>query len=64
QETCSFCEIYVDLLNPPPSPLQQRLLCRLESCWPDGFVPYATERYQPLSGEAAVVQQPVFDEAE
>ncbi|MFM7865938.1 MAG: DUF6932 family protein, partial [Planctomycetaceae bacterium] len=64
QETCSFCELYVDLLNPPPSPLQQRLLCRLESCWPDGFVPYATERYQPLSGEAAVVQQPVFHKAE
>ena len=64
QETCSFCEIYVDRLNLPPSPIQQRLLCRLESCWPDGFVPYATDRYQPLSVEAAVVQPPVFDEAD
>jgi hypothetical protein len=61
QETCSVCEVYVDRLNPPPAPLQQRLLCRLESCWPDGFTPYATPRYQPLSPQAAQVRPPVFE---
>ncbi len=64
QDTCSFCEVYVDRLNPPPAPMQQRLLFRLESCWPDGFVPYSTTRYQPLSGDAATIKPPVFDENE
>lgn len=64
QESCTFCEVYVDRLNPPPVPIQQRLLCRLESCWPEGFIPYSTARYQPLAGEAAVVQPPVFDPAD
>lgn len=62
QQTCEFCEVYVDRVNPPPIPLQQRLLCRLESCWPDGFVPYSTERYQPLVPDAAEILAPQFTE--
>ena len=61
QQTCAFWEVYVDRVNPPPAPLQQRLLCRLESCWPDGFVPYSTERYQPLTSDAAEILAPQFD---
>jgi hypothetical protein len=61
QETCSFCEVYVDRVNLPPAPIRQRLLLRLESCWPDGFVPYSTARYQPLSGEAATIHPPILD---
>ena len=64
QETCDFCEVYVDRLNQPPAPIQQRLLCRLESCWPDGFIPYSTPRYQPLSVEASNVLPPIFDGVE
>jgi len=60
-QTCNFCEIYVDRVNPPPAPVQQRLLCRLEACWPDGFAPYSSARYQPLSEDAATVQTPAFN---
>jgi hypothetical protein len=62
QHTCRFCEVFVDKLNPPPAPIQQRLLLRLESCWPDRFVPYSTARYQPLSEDAATIVPPVFDQ--
>lgn len=62
QDTCNFCEVYVDRLNPHPAPIQQRLLLRLESCWPDGFVPYSNPRYQPLPGEAATIQPPVLED--
>lgn len=62
QDTCMACEVYVDRVNLAPAPLQQRLLCRLESCWPDGFTPYATARYQPLSSDAARIQPRVFEE--
>lgn len=60
QETCTFCQVYVDRLNLPPAPIQQRLLLRLESCWPDGFVPYSTARYQPLSSNAAKIHPPIL----
>jgi hypothetical protein len=60
-DTCTVCEIYVARLNPPPVPIQQRLLCRLDSCWPEGWVPYSTPRYQPFSEEASVVNAPVFN---
>ena len=63
QESCDICEIYVERVNPHPVPAQQRLLCCLNSCWPDGWVPYSTQRYQPLSSEASVVLPPVFDVA-
>lgn len=45
-------EITVAQVNPPPAPVQQRLLCRMEACWPNGFVPFATTDYQLLSGDA------------
>ncbi len=35
-----------------PAPIQQRLLCRLQACWPDDFIPFASQRYQPLSDRA------------
>ena len=57
-QTCSFCQVYVDRLNPSSAPIQQCLLCRLESCWPAGFVPYSTPRYQPLAQGAATVPSP------
>ena len=57
-ETCLLCEVYVDRINPLPAPIQQRLLCRLESCWPPGFAPYSTPRYQPLAQGAARIPAP------
>ncbi len=61
QETCAFCHIFVEKVNPPSSPIQQRVLCRLESCWPEGFIPYSTPRYQPLSSEAADIRPPIIE---
>jgi hypothetical protein len=60
QQTCTLCKVFVERINPPPAPLQQRLLLRLEACWPHGFVPYATDRYQPISSEAATLLRPVL----
>ncbi len=61
QGTGEICHIYVDRVNPPLAPLQQRVLCRLESCWPAGFVPYSTFRYQPISSEAADIRPPSME---
>ncbi len=61
QQTCEICHIFVDRINPLTSPIQQRVLCRLESCWPEGFIPYSTTRYQPLSSEAAGIRPPKIE---
>ncbi|MBD3676057.1 MAG: DNA-binding protein [Planctomycetaceae bacterium] len=61
QEMCQTCEIFVERVNPSPAPVQQRLLCRLESCWPDGFIPYSSTKYQPIPQDAASILPPVFD---
>lgn len=52
-EKCGWdvVEVFVDKVNLPPAPLQQRLLCRMKSCWPDGFVPFAGPTYQPIKAE-------------
>jgi len=52
---CDSFEVYVDHVNQEPAPLQQRLLCRLESCWPDGFQPCAQDVYQPLPHNAVTL---------
>ena len=44
--------IVVDFRNPSNSSLHQRLLCRVEATWPDGFVPFSTERFQPIARRA------------
>ncbi len=58
QESCAVSHIYVERINPSSAPLQQRVLCRLETCWPEGFIPYSTPRYLPLSPEAALILPP------
>jgi hypothetical protein len=54
-------DVFVEQVNLPPSPADQRLLCRLETRWKNGFVPFATERFEPrakmatrLAGKASV----------
>ena len=61
QATCDISKIYVERVNSVEVPIQQRLLCRLESCWPDGFVPYSTSSYQPLVADAAEILAPDFE---
>ena len=49
QEVCGWnIEVTVAQINPPPAPIQQRVLCRMMACWPDGFEPYASKTYLPI----------------
>lgn len=45
-----FMELRVERVN-PGAPLQQRLLCRLNTCWPQGFSPCDDEDFQPIPSE-------------
>jgi hypothetical protein len=35
------------------APLQQRLLCRMQSCWPDDFQPCSGHEFQPIAAGVA-----------
>jgi len=52
---CPDIEVYAAQANPDPTPLQQRLLCRLVSCWPDSFKPFEELIYKPLSADATQI---------
>jgi len=47
--SCSpeFIEVTVERLN-AGAPLQQRVLCRMSSCWPDNFTPCGGEPFQAI----------------
>ncbi len=42
-----FIRVAVERVN-PAAPLQQRVLCRMNACWPEGFRPYGGEEFQPI----------------
>jgi len=42
-----FINIFVHRVN-RDAPLQQRLLCRMHACWPEGFEPCSVEAFQPI----------------
>src|SRR6266540_2683039 len=44
----NFMDLRVVRVN-NEAPLQQRILCQLNACWPDGFEPCAGEEFQPIS---------------
>lgn len=46
----NYMQLTVERIN-KDAPLQQRVLCRLNACWPDGFRPCASEEFQPIVGE-------------
>ena len=45
-----FLNVFVYRLN-RDAPLQQRLLCRVEACWPENFKPCNGEAFQPIPQE-------------
>lgn len=51
-QTCATVEVFVARVNPTPAPLQQRMLCRLEACWPPGFRPFCDDHYRPIPADA------------
>jgi hypothetical protein len=42
-----FIELRVDRVN-RDAPLQNRVLCRMRACWPDGFQPCGGEDFMPI----------------
>jgi hypothetical protein len=42
-----FLQLFVQQVN-RDAPMQQRLLCRMQACWPEGFQPCAGESFQPI----------------
>jgi len=42
-----FINVFVHRVN-RDAPLQQRLLCRMHACWPEGFEPCSGEEFQPI----------------
>ncbi|MGG6294968.1 HIRAN domain-containing protein [Leptolyngbya sp. AN02str] len=49
---CQFPQqvnVTVERVNPPPTPIQFRLLCSLTAAWSEGFQPFSSPIYQPLT---------------
>jgi hypothetical protein len=44
---CSFAEMTVDRVN-LGAPMQMRVLCRMNACWPENFRPCEDEMFQPI----------------
>jgi len=51
-----FIDVTVKSVN-RDAPWQQRLLCQMNACWPDGFRPCATKAFQPIVTEFALQDQ-------
>jgi hypothetical protein len=49
-QECSpdFIHVFVHRVN-REAPLQQRLLCRMQSCWPRDFQPCSGDEFQPIA---------------
>ena len=48
-----FIKVLVHRVN-RDAPLQQRLLCRMQACWPDGFLPCSGEEFEPIPADIPV----------
>lgn len=49
-----FLRVTVVRVN-PAAPLQNRVLCQLRACWPEGFMPCSSDDFQPLAAPAGIV---------
>jgi hypothetical protein len=48
-----FINLFVERVN-RDAPLQQRLLCRMHACWPEGFRPCDDEAFHPIPADVPV----------
>ena len=48
QDDCKYLHVSVERVNPLPAEAHHRLLCKIVSCWPDGFRPFDTQEFQPI----------------
>lgn len=47
----NLVNVQVERVNPAPTPLQFRLLCNMTAQWPQGFIPFSGQEYQPIGSE-------------
>ena len=57
-QECDFAKISVERLN-PGAPMQMRVLCRMNACWPEDFRPCEDQVFQPLVGVDSETGEPV-----
>jgi len=50
-------QVFVVQVNPPPAGVHHRLLCRVDGCWPEGYIPFSTVDYQPINTDATDIRQ-------
>jgi hypothetical protein len=59
---CGYIDFEVAQVNLPSAPLNQMLLCKMSSCWPDPtFVPFSSAEYQPIASDALRVNRGVVE---
>jgi hypothetical protein len=46
----NFIQLFVDRVN-RDAPLQNRLLCRMHACWPEGFEPCSSADFLPIPAD-------------
>jgi hypothetical protein len=61
-ECCPAIKILVERVN-KDAPLQQRLLCRMHGCWPEGFRPCDGEAFQPIPANFAAKCEEMIESA-
>jgi hypothetical protein len=47
--TPNYVTAAIERINPPPTPVQFRVLCSLTAKWVDGFEPFSSVAYTPLA---------------
>lgn len=52
-------DVYVEQVNLAPAPTDQRLLCRLEARWSNGFVPFTSPRFEVRAKDGTGVRSPL-----
>lgn len=58
---CESVDLTVAKVSPTPAPLDQRLLCQMESCWPPDYQPYVHDRFQPIPADAVATATLIQD---
>jgi hypothetical protein len=51
----NYIELHVERVN-RDAPLQQRLLCRMNACWPHNFQPCSRDEFQPIVGDLSLTR--------
>ena len=60
-QCCPEVKILVERVN-KDAPLQQRLLCRMHGCWPEGFRPCDDEAFKPIPKDIPVRCEEAFSD--